>query len=231
VALTGFLGGLVNSTVTVTELAGRVRDNGAGLVAMAYQGVLLSTAAMMVRNVVLLVILAPATLTGAALPLALMLTLTLALARFGAPAGTAGEPAPVIDLQSPFSLKSALKFGLIFLALQIVGTLAQTWLGQIGFYAVSLVGGVVSSASAVASAASLSENGRIGAQAAGTGAVLASLASAAVNLPLVDRVGGNAALTRRLVVALTLVGLVGVVVAVAQHWFLPALGIDLTRFG
>ncbi|MGE3269462.1 MAG: MgtC/SapB family protein, partial [Chloroflexota bacterium] len=161
VAVAGFLGGLVNSTVTVAELAGRVRDSGGRLAGMAYRGVLLSTTAMIVRNVALLAVLSPSALAGAAIPLGLMLVVAIGLARFS----TAREPTSgdsmTIELESPFSLHSALKFGLIFLALEVVGTLAQAWLGRLGFYGVSLVGGVVSSASAVASAASLSEHGRI----------------------------------------------------------------------
>jgi uncharacterized membrane protein (DUF4010 family) len=128
-----------------------------------------------------------------------------------------------LDLQSPFSLMSAIKFGLIFLALQVVGTLAQTWLGPVGFYAVSLVGGFVSSASAVASAAALAEHGRIANLTAGTGAVLASLASALVNLPLVARVGGHAPLTRRLVLAMSLISLLGIVGAIGQQWLVPLI--------
>jgi len=54
VELAGFLGGLVNSTVTVTELASRARDAGGRLAGVVYCGVLLSTAAMAVRNAVLL---------------------------------------------------------------------------------------------------------------------------------------------------------------------------------
>jgi uncharacterized membrane protein (DUF4010 family) len=195
---------------------------------MAYQGVLLSTAAMIVRNLVLLGILAPVTLIGAALPLGLMLLASVALARFGALPAEDGEEAPLaLDLQSPFSLMSAIKFGLIFLALQVVGTLAQVWLGQVGFYAVSLVGGFVSSASAVASAATLAEYGRIATLTAGTGAVLASLASALVNLPLVARVGGHAPLTRRLVLAMSFISLLGIVGAVGQHWLVPLVPLGM----
>ena len=54
VELAGFLGGLVNSTVTVTELAARARETGGRLADVIYRGVLLSTAAMAVRNAVLL---------------------------------------------------------------------------------------------------------------------------------------------------------------------------------
>jgi hypothetical protein len=83
-------------------------------------------------------------------------------------------------------------------------------LGDLGFYAVSLVGGLVSSASAVASAASLVTSGVASPTVAGTGAVLASIASAAVNLPLIARVSGHRGLTIGLtiVIALGLLGLV-----------------------
>jgi uncharacterized membrane protein (DUF4010 family) len=47
-------------------------------------------------------------------------------------------------LESPFSLTAALKFGIIFLALGIAGTFAQRALGEVGFYAVGAVGGVIS---------------------------------------------------------------------------------------
>ena len=49
IELTGFLGGLVNSTVTVAELASRVRETPV-LAGIAYRGVMIATAAMVVRN-------------------------------------------------------------------------------------------------------------------------------------------------------------------------------------
>ena len=53
----------------------------------------------------------------------------------------------------------------------------------------SLLGGLISSASAVASVTTLVLHGTITPQEAGIGAVLASLVSALVNLPLVARLG------------------------------------------
>jgi uncharacterized membrane protein (DUF4010 family) len=125
--------------------------------------------------------------------------------------------APELSLKSPFSIQSALKFGLIFLALQVAGTLAQRLLGRVGLYAVSLVGGLVSSASAVASAATLHAQGKIPSEVAGIGAVLASFASAFVNLPVVARVSADRPLTRRLVWPLGIVTLVGIVGIVVQR--------------
>jgi uncharacterized membrane protein (DUF4010 family) len=219
IELTGFFGGLVNSTVTVTALAERVRQEHA-LVAVAYRGILLATAAMLLRNAVLLAILAPRALACAAPALLLMLVgclMLVALRRRPSPAPE--REANGLGLQSPFSLRSALKFGMVFLALKVAGTLAQHWLGQIGFYAVSLAGGLVSSASAVASAGSLAGQGTLPPGVAGTGAVIASLASALVNLPLVARIARERPLTWRIALALGLIVVLGAVGAVAVVLF------------
>jgi len=105
---------------------------------------------------------------------------------------------------SPFSLASAVKFGLVFLALHVAGTAAQRLIGAAGFYAVSFVGGFVSSASSVASAATLAGQGDLPVTVAANSALLASLSSALVNLPLVARVARRRPLTFRLCRALGL---------------------------
>ncbi|MCC7106159.1 MAG: DUF4010 domain-containing protein [Chloroflexi bacterium] len=210
VELTGFLGGLVNSTVTVTELATRAHETGGRLADVAYRGVLLSTAAMALRNGVLLAILAIGVLDDVALPLAVMLVASLILARRTRLANPSPEEAPIVRLALPFSLESTLKFGLIFLLLQVAGTLAQRLLGEIGFYAVSLAAGLVSSASGVAAAATLASHGTVSGQVAGVGVVLNSLASTAIKLPLVARVSHDRALTVRVSLALGLVMALGI---------------------
>ena len=73
VALTGFLGGIVNSTVTVTEMATRDRDSGDALTGVAYAGILLAIVASILRNAVLLVLLAPAALVSGMLAFTLMI--------------------------------------------------------------------------------------------------------------------------------------------------------------
>lgn len=248
--LSGFLGGLVNSTVVVAELAGRAREAEAEsaespFVTAAYQGIVLATAAMLLRNGVLLALLSPsALLSGAALPLLLMLVASaflvlkrrdVAAALLGGdgtagpsiPRAPGGDPAadssPPLRLASPFSLPSALKFGLLFLALHAAGVLAQRWLGPLGVYAVSLAGGVVSSASAVASAGSLAAQGGLTPAVAGVAAVLASLASVLVNLPLVARVGCQPRLTGRVCRALAIVVAAGFIGTAVQGIVAPML--------
>jgi uncharacterized membrane protein (DUF4010 family) len=112
-------------------------------------------------------------------------------------------------LQSPFSPLAALRFGLLFLAFQVSGAIAQRFLGSPGFYVVSVVGGIVSSASAVASAASLATSHALPAEVAGTGAVLASMASAVVNLPILSRVARHPVLTRHVATVLWITTLLG----------------------
>jgi uncharacterized membrane protein (DUF4010 family) len=215
----GFLGGLVNSTVTVSELSSRVDETDGQLIHVAYRGVLLSIAAMTARNALILGIFKPAVLLVAAGSLGLMLAASVGLALIARrPPVHEGEEKP-LALKSPFSLRSALKFGVIFLVLQVSGTLAQATFGRFGFYAVSVVGGLVSSASAVAAAAILAAHDTIPASVAGVGSVLASLASAAVNVILVARFSGSRALTVRTGVATLIIVLLGLVGAlVTARW-------------
>ena len=216
--LTGFLGGLINSTVTVTELADRAHNSSATLVEVTRRGVVLATVAMLVRNAVILGILAPSALWSAGPALALML-LGASVATLFRTESTDTSGAEIPKMSSPFSLTSALRFGLMFLVLEIAGTLAQHLAGQGGFYAVSLAGGLVSSASAVASAANLSAAGQLSPVVAGNGAIIASIASALIHLPLVIRVGRTPALSRRVAVVLGAIVLLGAVGILIQPLF------------
>ncbi|MGH7499692.1 MAG: MgtC/SapB family protein [Gemmatimonadales bacterium] len=214
IELTGFLGGLINSTVTVTELSDRVSASSGRLLDVTFLGVVLATAAMLVRNAILLGLLAPAALLSAAPTLVLMLGGAAVATLLNRPKmKSSGADIPKMSL--PFSLTAAIKFGVMFLFLEVAGVLAHRALGQGGFYLVSFLGGFVSSASAVASAANLAASGQLSPSVAGTGVIIASLASAAVNLPLVGRIGRTPALTRRVAIviaAIILLGALGVLV-------------------
>jgi uncharacterized membrane protein (DUF4010 family) len=212
ILLGSFFGGVVNSTVTVAYLGKRVDEGGQGHSELAFRGVALATAAMLFRNAVLLVVISVSAALAVAGPLALMTVAALLAALLGRKRGAADEEAGhgvASGLRSPFSLEAALLFGLIFLALQVLGTLANRALGQAGFYAVSVIGGTVSSASAVASAGTLAARGAVEPAVAGAGAVLASVASAVVHVPVVARATHDRGLTRRVAVA------IGAVVAAA----------------
>jgi uncharacterized membrane protein (DUF4010 family) len=230
--LSGFLGGLVNSNFTVIEMASRVRQSAGALQGTAFRGILLATAAMLLRNAALLAILAPLALLGSlgAFGLMLLCCLVLVLASLHGRRALPPVQAPAITLDLPFSLPQALKYGVVFLLLHVVGALTQRQFGDAGFYFVSVVGGLMSSASAVAAAATLAAQGSLAPGVAGTGAVLASFTSMAFSLSFVLRTGQRGLILRlgAAMLGVAAAGMAGLLLARRlEPWlmqWLPALG-------
>lgn len=210
----GFLAGLINSTVAAVELARRVRDE-PSLATNAFTGIVLSTSAMAIRNAAILGVIAAPALVHAAPGLAV---LAIAPAVVGVAVSFHGRGADgtKLAMASPFSLSSALRFGAVFLALQLAGGLAEQSLGHTGFYAVAVIGGFVSSASAVGSAATLAAHHTISYPTAALGAVIASSASTIVSIPLVARTGHDRALTARTAITLAGVAALATLVLIMQ---------------
>lgn len=222
--LSGFLGGLVNSNFTVIEMSSRVVATQGAYVGTAYRGILLATSAMVLRNAGLLLILAPIALLGASGAFALMMLASAALVlwSYGRREQRKVQPAPEIQLDLPFSLPLALKYGVVFLVLHIVGGLTQRHFGDAGFYFVSVVGGLMSSASAVAAAAALASQGSLSPVTAGTGAVLASLTSIAFSMSFVLRTRERR-LTVKLCTAMLCIAAAGAVGLVGWHFIFPMI--------
>jgi uncharacterized membrane protein (DUF4010 family) len=194
--IAALFGGLVNSTATVAELGSRVQGTElAGLTIVLSH---LTTVAMFARNLILATLFSPLSLSATLVP---VLAMTLVAGCF-VWIDQKGErsPAGTISLTSPVALGKVLKFGAVFIAIQITGTLLTRVFGNSGMLAVSVIGGLVSSASTTAAAATMAMHGQISPSLAGSATVLASLASAAVNLPIVWRTSDDKAAFRRLVI-------------------------------
>ena len=220
--LSGLFGGLINSNFTVIELVERVREVGHDYIGVAYRGILLAISAMTVRNALLLLILAPATLLGAFSAFGLMVGVSVIMvmwSRRSARRSSAAEP-PAIQLEMPFSLAQALKYGLIFLVLHVLGAVTQKYLGDAGFYVVSVVGGLLSSASAVAAAAALAAQGSVAPVTAGIGAVLASFTSILFSLLFVLR-SRNRELVHQVGRSMLLIAVAGGLGLLLSHLFEP----------
>ncbi|HOL37277.1 MAG TPA: DUF4010 domain-containing protein, partial [Rubrivivax sp.] len=220
--LSGFFGGLINSNFTVIELVERVREVGAAYVGIAYRGILLAIGAMIVRNATLLLILAPQALVRSFSAFGLMLgtaALLVVLSQRRTRDPSEGA-APDIHLDMPFSLPQALKYGVIFMLLHALGALTQRHFGDTGFYFVSIAGGLLSSASAVAAAAALAAQDSIPAATAGVGAVLASFTSVVFSLSFVlrSRSGG---LIGRLALSMVFIAVAGMVGLLLSHYAEP----------
>jgi uncharacterized membrane protein (DUF4010 family) len=178
---------------------------------------LLTVVAMFARNLLIVALLSPSAVSAAAPPLVVMAVLALIFVRRER-ASSDGAPAE-IHLESPVSLFRVLTFAGFFVLIQVISTLGQRYLGKIGFLGVSVIGGFVSSASTSAAAANMVGHGQMRPQVAGEGVVLASIASALMNLPIVRRSLKDQALSRRLVSLTGVLCVVGIAILVLQEYF------------
>jgi uncharacterized membrane protein (DUF4010 family) len=209
------LGGMVNSTATIAELSGFLSGSTPNLIGLATVINLLTVVAMFIRNLLIVTIFAHAAASSAIAPLAVMTAAALACilqqARNGH--GQIGE----LKLSSPLSLQKILKFGLIFLIIAVIGNIGERYLGHFGFLLVSVLGGLVSSASTAGAAATLALHGKITPQTAGLATVLTSMASALSNLPVLHQQIRQWPVTRRLAllsVAIVALGIITMLIAV-----------------
>jgi uncharacterized membrane protein (DUF4010 family) len=201
-----FLGGLVNSTAAATELSGLFRGVDSST-SLAVAVIMVTSVAMFLRNLVILAIFAPSAVGTALLPLVAMTLAALSVVWLHR--DREGSQASLLSLSSPVSMPHVLKFAAVFVALAAVGTLAQRFFGTLGFLALSVVGGLVSSASTTATAAALAATGKITPDNAGMAAVLTSMASTIVDLPIVHRQIRDKTVSHRLAAVSVLILLVG----------------------
>ncbi len=208
--LGALFGGLVNSSATVAELAARAQAT--GMVARTTALCLLTTIAMFSRNLIIVTLFSPGSLTATLVPL---LAMTLVAGLWVWRDHMIDDKATgTLTLTSPVSLGKILWFGTLFIAIQIVGTLLTRSFGSYGMLATGVFGGLVSSASTTAAAATMAMHGRISSALAGSATVLTSLASAAVNLPILWRTTKNKSVVKR--ASLQMASVIGVgILAVA----------------
>jgi uncharacterized membrane protein (DUF4010 family) len=213
--LGAIFGGLVNSSATVAEIGLRLK--GTGMVARTTTLCLLTTIAMFARNLILATIFSPRSLSGTLAPL---LAMTMVAGFWMWRDRRIEESVPgTLTLTSPISLAKVAWFGVVFISIQIAGTLLTKYFGSEGMLATGVFGGLVSSASTTAAAATMAMHGKITPALAGSATVLTSLASAAVNLPIVWRTTKNKAVVRSLAMKMATVIAVGIAVVAVDRVF------------
>jgi uncharacterized membrane protein (DUF4010 family) len=213
--LGAIFGGLVNSSATVAELASRAQAT--GMVTRTTTLCLLTTMAMFARNLILATLFSPRSLSATLVPL-LAMTLVVGFWVWRDRA-IEDKVAGTLTLDSPISLAKVVWFGLLFIVIQVVGTLLTRFFGSYGMLATGIFGGLVSSASTTAAASTMAMHGKISAALAGSATVLTSLASAAVNLPIVWRATNNKAVVRRLTMEITSVVATGIMAVTVDRIF------------
>jgi uncharacterized membrane protein (DUF4010 family) len=183
IAVTGFFGGLASSTAVVGTMLDHVRQQPEAA-SYGVAAILLADAAMALRNLVIALAFTVGnphkTLYGAIIPLGTIILGSVAIAAYSADWSQQMD----IDLESPFSLRNALGFGVIFLLVVVGGAVAKSQFGQTGFYLTALLSGLVSSAGVTASAVTLYSGGNVSQQTAVFGILLATASSILVKAAL-----------------------------------------------
>lgn len=223
--ITAFFGGLVNSRKVIVELSERLKELGEAVKPSVHRGIMLATMAMILRNGLIVGIFSLFALPYCAIPLGLMLPAAVVFWRRKM-VGPPSFPVPTLPLESPFKLTAALKFGLAFMALNVVGALANRSLGSASFYFVSMSGGLISSASAIASAATLMAQKEIAVGTGVNGVILSTVTSILANVPLIRSLMRPAAIGRRIcadLIVVAAVGLAGMAINYALDRFWPGL--------
>ena len=171
-AVTGFFGGLVNSTAVVAEMAKRAKGE-ADLLDIAVGSILLANAAMALRNAAVVAAFVPEAALVVGAPLGAVTLAGVLIAVWRSDWRTTMEA----ELTSPFSLRNALTFGALFVAVLLLSAGAERAFGASGFVATSFLAGLVSSGSATATAVSLLGTGQITVDTAVGGVVAGTAAS------------------------------------------------------
>ncbi len=180
--LSGLLGGVVNSEATTGAIAAMAKEK-SELVESSFIGIIMSNASMLVRNLLIALIVDPSGRVFLLMaPPQIVITSFAVSALIKSRNGTPVNEA--INLESPFALSSAVKFGFGFAALSIFSAFANMYAGAAGVYATAL-GGFVSSAVVTASVVALAVSGHVPPTTAALTAVLAGIMSTGTKIFLV----------------------------------------------
>jgi uncharacterized membrane protein (DUF4010 family) len=181
IAVTGFFGGLASSTAVVGSMMDHVRQQ-EDAVAYAVAAILLADAAMALRNLFIVVAFSVSSdvLVPTVVPLVVLVLASVAVAAWSADWRDSVE----MELESPFSIRYALGFGVMFLAVLVVGAVAEARFGQEGFIATAAASGLVSSAGATTSAVLLHRGGTLSTSTTVISVLLATAASVLVKAGL-----------------------------------------------
>lgn len=203
-AITGLTGGLVSSTATTLSFARASRsESGHGDGHAVTAGILLAWLVMFARTVALVTFISPALLRTLWIPFAAMAAVTAIFAAWHyrasmkAAAGREANPAKTsghagMELRNPFSLSSAVQFGIVFAIVLLAVKFAQEKAPGLGVYVVS---GLAGSVDVDAITLSIAEGAKesAGLLQAATAISIAALANTAVKCGMVAVLGAGAA--------------------------------------
>lgn len=216
IGLTGVIGGLVSSTVTTLSFAKRSTETPQAnrLFAMA---ILLASSVMFPRLVLEIAFVNQALMRHIAVPLGVMGATGFLLGYFlyrRARNQATGEVSVRFD--NPFSLQSAIAFGLVFAVILMVTRLATTYLGTSWLPVVALVSGLTDADAIAFSISALQQSNLISLDWGSFNLVLGAISNTFMKLFLVFGLG-HRVLFRQLLVSFLIITLVGILTMVFYY--------------
>lgn len=220
VAVSGLLGGLVNSEAASASLAGYAKENRA-LTAAAVLGAVLATLSMFIRNTAIVGFSDPTLAVVRLFVLAIVpAVLVTALIAYRMRKRVAEPIAQRVVVKSPFALGPALKFAAIFAFVSVFTSVAiqasqRANLGEAGVYLVAL-GGFVGAGAVSASVTALYATGKLSLAVAAQTAALATAMGAANKLIVLRAVDEQVfERARSAFIVITMTGAAGVILLIA----------------
>lgn len=174
----GFLGGLISSTAVSMSFSAMSKKNTKVVNPFVF-GVLIASTAMFFRVLVEVFALNPILLETLWLPIGSMglagLIVCLVLWLFSDHKKKTAFTDKDLQLSSPFQLKPAIQFGLLFAALLLISTFANLQFGEKGLYVTAFISGVMDVDAITVSMAKLHNSGEISSFAASVAITIAAM--------------------------------------------------------
>lgn len=141
ISATGIIGGLVSSTAVTTAMAARVKESDFVIRAAVFATVVASSM-MFLRVLFEVSVINPGLISLLAAPMLSMGILGIVLGFLAWKTTKIRDVGEDLKLKNPFSLKPALIFGLLFLAILFISEIANIYFGSRGIYITSIISGV-----------------------------------------------------------------------------------------
>jgi uncharacterized membrane protein (DUF4010 family) len=213
--LTGITGGLVSSTAVTLSFARRGQTEPHASASLAC-GILVAWTVMFARVLVMVLAVNRDLLPPLLPPFVAMGLVALAAAWLLYRQSDAAAPAQDVPLKNPFSLTSAVKFGLLFAAVLLMVKLAQFYFPGGGIYALATLAGLTDVDAITLSMADFARTNS--ATVAATAITLAALSNTVVKAGMVVSLGG-AELRRPILLASAGLIAVGIATVIAMRWW------------
>lgn len=215
---TGILGGLISSTATTVSFSRRSREHPRER-DLLVAGILVSTATMLPRTMVISGIIAPALFRDLALPLlggsACAYLAGLLFSARGKPADTKSDETP----RNPLALTTALQFAVVLVLVLLLAHGARNWFGESGLYGLATLSGLVDIDAATLSLAAMAGDERVAAVVAGRAIVVAAAVNVAIKVAIVLALGGLSMALR------ILLGLAPTLIVIGVGFYLDILAV------